>query len=136
MRSLGFLGLGNMGQAMALNLAHAHAQLMVWNRSPGRTEGLRAAGATVASTPKELFAQVGTAILMLADEAAIDSVLGRGTPEFPANVARRTIVHMGTTSPAYSRGLEADIRAADGRYVEAPVPARASRLRTESWSRC
>jgi 3-hydroxyisobutyrate dehydrogenase len=30
-------------------------------------------------------------------------------------------VQMGTTSPAYSRGLEADIRAAGGRYVEAPV---------------
>jgi 3-hydroxyisobutyrate dehydrogenase len=28
---------------------------------------------------------------------------------------------MGTTSPEYSRGLEADVRAAGGRYVEAPV---------------
>jgi 3-hydroxyisobutyrate dehydrogenase len=30
-------------------------------------------------------------------------------------------VHMGTTSPAYSRALEADVRAAGGSYVEAPV---------------
>jgi 3-hydroxyisobutyrate dehydrogenase len=28
---------------------------------------------------------------------------------------------MGTTSPAYSQGLETDVRAAGGRYVEAPV---------------
>ena len=40
---------------------------------------------------------------------------------------------MGTTSPAYSRGLEADIRSAGGRYVEAPVsgsrkPAEAGQL--------
>jgi 3-hydroxyisobutyrate dehydrogenase len=28
---------------------------------------------------------------------------------------------MGTTSPEYSRGLEADVRAAGGEYVEAPV---------------
>ena len=45
----------------------------------------------------------------------------------------RTIVHMGTTSPAYSRGLEADILSAGGRYVEAPVsgsrkPAEAGQL--------
>jgi 3-hydroxyisobutyrate dehydrogenase len=49
------------------------------------------------------------------------------------NVARRTIVHMGTTSPEYSRRLESDVRAAGGRYVEAPVsgsrgPAEAGRL--------
>jgi len=42
-------------------------------------------------------------------------------------------VHMGTTAPAYSRGLEADLRAAGGRYVEAPVsgsrkPAEAGQL--------
>jgi 3-hydroxyisobutyrate dehydrogenase len=40
---------------------------------------------------------------------------------------------MGTTSPAYSRGLEADIRSAGGHYVEAPVsgsrkPAEAGQL--------
>ena len=60
-------------------------------------------------------------ILMLVDGVAIDAVLGRGTPAFGASVARHTIVHMGTTSPDYSRGLEADIRAAGGSYVEAPV---------------
>ena len=33
----------------------------------------------------------------------------------------RTVVHMGTTSAAYSRELEADIRSVGGYYVEAPV---------------
>jgi 3-hydroxyisobutyrate dehydrogenase len=57
---------------------------------------------------------------MLATEAAIDEVLGRGSEGF-AVVRDRTVVHMGTTSPAYSRGLAADVRMAGGRYVEAPV---------------
>src|ERR1700676_2963251 len=70
---------------------------------------------------------------MLPDAAAIDAVLARGTPQFSTNVARHTIVHMGTTSPDYSRGLEADIRNAGGSYVEAPVsgsrkPAEAGQL--------
>jgi 3-hydroxyisobutyrate dehydrogenase len=72
-------------------------------------------------------------ILMLADDAAIDSVLRRGAPDFDARVAGHVIVHMGTTSPEYSRGLDADIRAAGGSYVEAPVsgsrkPAEAGQL--------
>lgn len=58
---------------------------------------------------------------MLAEAASIEAVLGRGTPAFAALVGEHTIVHVGTTSAAYSRGLDADIRAAGGRYVEAPV---------------
>lgn len=119
--SVGFLGLGLMGQPMALNLAHAGTPLTVWNRTAARTEALRAAGATVAASPGEVFAQAPVVILMLADGGAIDSVLDRGTPGFDALAARHTVIHMGTTSAEYSRGLAADIQAAGGRYVEAPV---------------
>jgi len=130
---VGFIGLGVMGQPMALNLARAGTPLVVWNRTAARSEPLRAAGATVASSPAEVFRRARVVFLMLADDAATDSALGRGTPEFAARVARRTIVHMGTTSPGYSRGLDADVRAAGGTYVEAPVsgsrkPAEAGQL--------
>ncbi|HZD71435.1 MAG TPA: NAD(P)-dependent oxidoreductase [Actinomycetes bacterium] len=130
---VGFIGLGVMGQPMALNLARAGTPLVVWNRSAEKSEPLRAAGASVAASPAEVLGQAPVVILMLVDGAAIDAVLGRGTPDFAANVARRTIVHMGTTSPDYSRGLEADVRAAGGSYVEAPVsgsrkPAEAGQL--------
>jgi len=130
---IGFIGLGVMGQPMALNLARAGRALVVWNRSPDKSEPLRAAGAKVAASAAEVFRQARIVILMLADGAAIDSALGRGTPSFGENVARHTLIHMGTTSPEYSRGLEADIRAAGGSYVEAPVsgsrkPAEAGQL--------
>ncbi|GLY75153.1 NAD(P)-dependent oxidoreductase [Actinoallomurus iriomotensis] len=130
---IGFAGLGLMGRPMALNLARAGTPLVVWNRTAARCEELRAAGARVAEGPAELFARTRTVILMLAGEEAIDQVLARATPDFGARVAGRTIVHMGTTSPAYSRGLEADVRAAGGAYVEAPVsgsrtPAEEGRL--------
>jgi 3-hydroxyisobutyrate dehydrogenase len=130
---IGFIGLGVMGQPMALNLARAGTRLIVWNRSGERSEPLRAAGATLASHPAEVLRQAPVVILMLATGEAIDAVLGRGTPAFGDNVAQRTIVHMGTTSPEYSRGLEAAIREAGGSYVEAPVsgsrkPAEAGQL--------
>lgn len=144
MHGVGFLGLGVMGQPMALNLlrgrrdrpadqaegAGREAPLVVWNRSPGRCAPLREAGAVVAGTPGEVLRACGTVLLMLADGAAVDAVLGRGTAAFAGHVRGRTIVHMGTTSPGYSRGLEADVRAAGGRYVEAPVSG--SRVPAES----
>ncbi|MFI5975549.1 NAD(P)-dependent oxidoreductase [Streptomyces sp. NPDC051452] len=118
---VGFIGLGVMGRPMALRLASAGVPLVVWNRTPERAEPLRAAGADVAAGAEEVFARAETVLLMLADEAAVDAVLGRGTPRLAARVAGRTVVHMGTTSPEYSDALRSDIRAAGGRYVEAPV---------------
>lgn len=118
---VGFIGLGVMGQPMALNLARAGAPLVVWNRTPDRCAPLRAAGAEVAAGPGEVFARAGTVFLMLADEAAVDAVLGRGTADFATRVAGRTVVHMGTTSAEFSAGLRDDIRASGGQYVEAPV---------------
>jgi 3-hydroxyisobutyrate dehydrogenase len=118
---VGFVGLGVMGQPMALNLARAGTPLVVWNRTEARCEALSAAGAEVAASPDEVFDRAGVVILMLAGETAIDVVLGRGTPGFAERVAGRTLVHTGTTSPDYSAALDADIRAAGGMYVEAPV---------------
>jgi 3-hydroxyisobutyrate dehydrogenase len=130
---IGFIGLGVMGQPMALNLARAGTALVVWNRSADRIEALRAAGAMVATSAAEVFARTHTVLLMLYDAAAIDAVLGRGTPAFRDLVAGHVIVQMGTPSPDYSKILDADIRAAGGAYIEAPVsgslkPAEAGQL--------
>lgn len=130
---IGFIGLGTMGLPMALNLARAGASLVVWNRSPGRCEPLAAAGATVAGSAADVLAACETTFLMLADEAATDEVLARGTPHFAGRVRGRRIVAMSTVAPTYSKHLADDIVAAGGRYVEAPVsgsrkPAEAGEL--------
>jgi 3-hydroxyisobutyrate dehydrogenase len=100
---------------MALNLARAGTPLVVWNRSVDRVEPLRAAGARVAATPAEVFTRSEAVFLMLSDEAAIDSVLAG------VDIGGRLVVNTATVAPGYSRGLEAAIVAAGGRYVEAPV---------------
>ncbi|MBW8796137.1 MAG: NAD(P)-dependent oxidoreductase [Streptomyces sp.] len=129
----GFVGLGVMGQPMALNLARAGTPLVVWNRTPERAEALRAAGARVAAIVEEVFARARVVFVMLVDETVTDTVLGRGGPEFAKLVADRLLVSMGSTAPEYARRLAADVEAAGGRFVEAPVsgsrrPAEAGEL--------
>jgi len=121
MMEIGFIGLGVMGQPMALNLARAGHPLVVWNRTPDKCVPLRQAGAKVADSPAEVFRWAKITILMLVDSDATDAVLARGTQAFAGNVAGRIIVSMGTNAASYSRALEADIAAAGGTYVEAPV---------------
>jgi 3-hydroxyisobutyrate dehydrogenase len=130
---LGFIGLGTMGEPMALNLLKSGQPLMVWNRSDAKRHILGEAGASVAESPAEVFAQCDSIILMLTDATATDAVLGRGSGAFESRVRSRTIINMATVEPGYSKGLEVDIRAGGGRYVEAPVsgsrkPAEAAEL--------
>lgn len=118
---IGFIGLGVMGQPMALNLAKAGTVLVVWNRSAAAADPLREAGAVVAATVEEVFARTRIVILMLVNETVLDEVLWRGTPDFAKLVCGHIVVSMGSNPPGYSRGLAADILSAGGRYVEAPV---------------
>ncbi len=130
---VGFIGLGTMGEPMALNLARAGARLTVWNRSAEKRAILAGAGAIVAGDAAEVFARSSVVILMLTDGAAIDSVLARACPAFAERVNGRMLINMSTVPPTYSRALETSVRAAGGRYVEAPVsgsrkPAEAAQL--------
>jgi 3-hydroxyisobutyrate dehydrogenase len=130
---VGFIGLGTMGEPMALNLVKAGTPLLVWNRSPAKCGILAEAGAAVAKDAAEVFARCGVVILMLADGVAMDAVLARGHRAFGDRVNGRTLINMATTSPGYSKALEAHVRAEGGRYVEAPVsgsrkPAEAGQL--------
>jgi len=118
---VGFVGLGVMGQPMAANLLRAGKQLVVWNRSIEKCDPLKALGASVASSVKEVFERTEIVIVMLFDQAAIDSVLRRGTPHFAAMIRGRTVVNMSSISPADSRALGFEIQTAGGRYLEAPV---------------
>src|SRR5690242_17052364 len=108
---IGFIGLGVMGRPMALNLVRAGTKLVVWNRSPESCQSLATAGAAVTAGIGEVFERARIVFLMLYDGPAIDAVLSRATPDFAKHVAGHHIVQMGTPSPDYSCGLEADIRA-------------------------
>jgi 3-hydroxyisobutyrate dehydrogenase-like beta-hydroxyacid dehydrogenase len=71
---IGFLGLGNMGAAIAGNLLANH-ELVVWNRSPEKAKPLVAKGAVLARTPREAASGCAVVMSMLADDAALEQVL-------------------------------------------------------------
>jgi 3-hydroxyisobutyrate dehydrogenase len=127
---LGFIGLGVMGMPMAGHLARAGHTVLGWSRSGRNHEAARIAGVQPITQRQDVFDACGTILLMLANDEAIDSVLDRNTPAFPARVKGRLVINMGTSSATYSQTLGEQIRAAGGRYVEAPVSG--SRVQAES----
>lgn len=71
---VGLIGLGAMGNAMGNNLLKAGFALSVYNRSSAKAEALAAKGASRVTTPAEA-AQGGVVITMLANDAAVESVV-------------------------------------------------------------
>lgn len=71
---VGFIGLGQMGGAIAANLVKAGHEVAVWNRSPGRADPLVEAGARRATCPADA-AQGDVVMSMLADDAAVEAVV-------------------------------------------------------------
>ncbi|WP_210358751.1 NAD(P)-dependent oxidoreductase [Sphingomonas beigongshangi] len=109
---IGFLGLGQMGHAMAKNLVGAGHDVTVWNRSPGKADDLVAAGATRAERPVDA-AQGDVVMSMLADDAAVEAVVfGDG------GIAGAPALHVGHSTISVDL---AERLAASGPYVAAPV---------------
>ncbi|RZF27220.1 NAD(P)-dependent oxidoreductase [Paraburkholderia sp. UYCP14C] len=75
----GFCGPGLMGAPMIRHLLRAGHTVHVWNRTRAKAEALRAEGAHVVDTPRELAARCDAVLLCVADAAAVEqTVFGPG----------------------------------------------------------
>jgi 3-hydroxyisobutyrate dehydrogenase-like beta-hydroxyacid dehydrogenase len=117
---IGFLGLGNMGAAMARNLIGAGQELIVYNRSRAAAEAFVGQGACIAASPDQAAGQE-VVITMLADDHAVESVvLG---PHGVLEGMRGDGLHisMSTISPDLSQRLSAAHKERGQQYMAAPV---------------
>src|SRR3954465_3820913 len=73
--SVGFIGLGNMGGPMALNLVKAGFELVVHDINPARLDPLVAAGATVETSPGAVAARCHRTICMVETTAQAEAVI-------------------------------------------------------------
>ncbi len=119
--SIGFIGLGNMGQPMARNLLKAGFKLRVYNRNPSRAEPLLAQGAQQASHPNEVVEAGSIVITMVANDSALESVV-LGENGFLEKLGPDGIhLSMSTVSSATASKL-AELHEKHGSiYVAAPV---------------
>ena len=117
---VGFIGLGNMGSAMARRLIKGGHRLTIYNRTRAKADELAADGALVAERPAD--ACHGDAVItMLADDRAVEHVaLGEGG--FLAALGDATIhISMSTISVALSERLALEHARVHRGYVAAPV---------------
>ncbi|MET9355056.1 NAD(P)-binding domain-containing protein [Streptomyces sp. NPDC006617] len=93
------IGLGPMGQAIANTLLTAGHPVTVWNRTAGRADGVVAAGATRAKTPREAVGASDLVLLSLTDYEAMYDILDDTTDA----LAGRTLVNLSSDTPDRTR---------------------------------
>ena len=120
-RTIGFIGLGQMGMPMAANLLKAGYHLRAYNRSVGRLAELGTSGVTPATKPAEAAVSGGIVVTMVANDLALEEVV-HGVGGF-GEVLGEGGVHlsMSTVAPATARRLAAYHADRASIYVAAPV---------------
>lgn len=117
---IGFIGLGNMGSAMAANLLAAGHEVLAYNRSRDRVVALAERGAT--PVPTVAAACEGDVVFtMLADDTAVESVTFGDTGIVAALAPGAIHVSASTISVALSEKLTAAHAEAGQMFVSAPV---------------
>ncbi|EIT71915.1 MULTISPECIES: 3-hydroxyisobutyrate dehydrogenase [Hydrocarboniphaga] len=125
MSLIAFIGLGNMGGPMALNLLKAGHQLQVYDLSAAALETAKAAGASVAASPAQAVANAGIVISMLPASRHVESLyLGASANEqgLLQHIKPGTLViDCSTIAPASSRKVATAAQALDIVFIDAPV---------------
>jgi 3-hydroxyisobutyrate dehydrogenase-like beta-hydroxyacid dehydrogenase len=121
MTSVGFIGLGLMGRAMAANILKAGFPLTVWNRTASRAEELVASGARVARTPREAAASADVLFTIVSDPPALESVLWGADGALAGLRAGSVLVDSSTVSPALARRISAACAERGAECLDAPV---------------
>lgn len=116
------LGLGAMGSRMAQRLIDRGHRVVVFNRTTSKSRPLEAAGANVASSPREAARDAEIVISVVTDDAASrETWLDSESGALGSLKADAVAVESSTLSPAWVRALSQTMSEEGRAFVDAPV---------------
>jgi len=118
--TVGFIGLGGMGLAIATNLLQAGFGLRVYNRTAAKARPLLEQGAVLARSPAEAAVSGGIVATMVADDAALEAVT-LGENGLLSRLGNGVHLSMSTIAPRTARRLAGLHRERGASYVASPV---------------
>ena len=122
--TVGFIGLGIMGDGMARCLLKSGRSLVVWNRSAAKCDALKAEAAdavTVLASPAEVVKACDLVYVMLSTPEAVKAVYEMDGGVLAGVGAGKCIVDCATLAPEDMIRLSEQVTSKGGRFLEAPV---------------
>ncbi|MCF8151812.1 MAG: NAD(P)-dependent oxidoreductase [Sulfuritalea sp.] len=122
MRSIGIIGVGNMGLPMLIALRRAGFQVTARDLRGEAEVAARAAGANIAASARELAAISDMILLVVVDADQIEDALFREADPAASGWRPGTVVALcSTISPEDAERLAARIAAAGAEVIDAPI---------------
>lgn len=122
MKTVGVIGVGNMGLPMAKALGRAGFQVVVRDLRPEAEAAALAAGARLAASARELAAQCEMVLVVVVDAGQIEDALFREVEPAAAGWRPGTVVALcSTIAPQDAERLAARIEAAGAAALDAPI---------------
>ena len=118
---IGFIGLGNMGHALAQNLLADGYDLKVYNRTPEKADDLVKKGATLVSKPAEVVSKGGIVITMLSNDQAVEEIVFGEGGILPRMKEDTIHLSISTLGPDTARKLAKAHEEYGSKYVSSPV---------------
>ncbi|MGO4821495.1 MULTISPECIES: NAD(P)-dependent oxidoreductase [unclassified Flavobacterium] len=118
---IGWVGLGNMGNPMVMNLLKAGYEVSVFNRTKDKEAALITEGAKAATSLKDIIDNNDVIITMLSNDAAVKEVFEGEGGLLSANCSGKVIINMSTVSPETSRYLNTLCKEKQVHFIDAPV---------------
>jgi 3-hydroxyisobutyrate dehydrogenase len=117
-RTVGFVGLGNMGGRMTRRLVETGIEVVGYDPRPGAPQ---ACGARPGESPADVARQARVLLMSLPDSHVVEPVV-RGADGLLAGAEPgATIVDLSTSSPSSTSALHAEAAAAGVRYLDAGI---------------
>jgi 3-hydroxyisobutyrate dehydrogenase len=119
--TIGFIGLGIMGQGMARNLLKAGFPLRVWNRTHTKKDMLVAEGATAASSPADVAAHSTIILTCVSDTPDVEAVLLHENGVIFGAAAGSLVIDCSTISPQATQRFAGILAQKGIHMLDAPV---------------
>lgn len=121
MKKIVLLGLGRMGQGLALSILRSGIDLAVWNRSFAKAKAVILAGAEWADTPAKAVADADAVIAMLADDSASENVWLGKDGALQNMKPGAFVIECSTLSLDYVQRLSTEAQSKGLKYIDCPV---------------
>jgi 3-hydroxyisobutyrate dehydrogenase-like beta-hydroxyacid dehydrogenase len=120
MTTIGIVGLGRMGSAMAARLRDQGFAVIGWDQDSGANERAQAAGLRIAANPRQVAA-AEIVISSITEDNGARRIFAGADGFLQAAVSGKLFIEMSTLQPMTGRALAPLVEAKGGRLVEAPV---------------
>ncbi len=120
--TLGLIGIGLMGQPMALNFLAAGYSLNIWNRTTSKCQPLVAAGAHLQTTIGQLTQASDIILLCLSDTDAVKAIIHRNDGIIQYGNSTQQLIDLSSIDPEITVQLADELKEKTGMsWVDAPV---------------